>query len=217
MQFFWNLLELSDSVEQFYLAKQQGELEWIRGAIGWWRNHDDKTIPAPVLAVQQLMAQKDLVWQFWVNGQLNYFTKAGPREKGKGERCKHWGVILFWTSLLLAVILGGCEVWHTLHATPGPEHEGLPPEEAALVFAISMLLTGAAIAVAYGEKMAFSEHSRQYGATSNLFRHYASQLTAGPLTPEEIELFRTLGKEALWENGDWLLLHRDRPLEIVVP
>ena len=31
------------------------------------------------------------------------------------------------------------------------------------------------------------------------------------------EYLRTLGREALQENGDWLLLHRDRPLEVVVP
>ena len=28
------------------------------------------------------------------------------------------------------------------------------------------------------------------------------------------ELLRELGKEALIENGDWVLLHRERPIDI---
>jgi hypothetical protein len=100
---------------------------------------------------------------------------------------------------------------------PAEAQLGLAHEESVLIFAIAMLLAGAAIAVAYGEKMAFSEHTRQYAATRVLFDEYDRQLTAGPLLPREVALFRTLGKEALQENGDWLLLHRDRPLEVVVP
>jgi hypothetical protein len=216
VQFFWDLLGLEDRVEDFYLRKQQGELEWIRRAIAWWRERDEKAIPASEITAEKLAAQKDLVRRFWVLGQLDYFTNAGPHEKRTGKRCKRWGIILFWTSLGLAVILGGCEFWHLVQAPP-ETHLGLPHEESVLIFAIAMLLAGAAIAVAYGEKMAFSEHTRQYAATRILFHHYSRQLAAGPLTPAEIELFRTLGKEALQENGDWLLLHRDRPLEVIVP
>jgi hypothetical protein len=87
----------------------------------------------------------------------------------------------------------------------------------ALVLAISLLVVGAAIMLAYGEKMAFSEHTRRYWGTSILFRNADAQLADGALTPADEEIFRTLGKEALQENGDWLLLHRDRPLEVVVP
>jgi hypothetical protein len=216
VQFFWNLLGLFDPVEQFYLGKQQGELEWIRGALGWWRERDEKAIPASEFTAEQLTARKELVRQRWVQGQLDYFTNAGPRERRRGQRCKLWGSILFWTSFGLAVILGGCEVWHVVQASP-ESHRGLHAEESVLIFGISMLITVAAIAVAYGEKMAFAEHTRQYGATSILFQSYARQLTSGSLTPAEVELLRTLGKEALQENGDWLLLHRDRPLEVIVP
>jgi hypothetical protein len=80
-----------------------------------------------------------------------------------------------------------------------------------------MFLVAAAVMVAYGEKMAFSEHTRQYQGTSHVFRAADKRITDGPLTPAEAEQFRNLGKEALQENGDWLLIHRDRPLEIIVP
>jgi hypothetical protein len=216
VQFFWNLLGLQDPVEEYYLRKQKGELDWIRRAIAWWRERDTRAIPAPELTAEHWAAQKDLVRRLWVQSQLDYFTKAERCEERKGKRCKRWGVILFWMSFGLAVILGGCEVWHLMQA-PAEAQPGLPFEESVLIFAIAMLLAGAAIAVAYGEKMAFAEHTREYAATRILFEHCSGHLTPGPLTPEEKKLFRTLGKEALRENGDWLLLHRDRPLEVIVP
>ena len=124
--------------------------------------------------------------------------------------------ILFWTSFGLALILGATQTEHIMHVSTDT-HSKPSPLESALIFAIAMFLTGAAIVIAYGEKMAFSEHTRQSAATRVLFHRHALLLKDGPLTPADIDIFRTLGKEALQENGDWLLLHRDRPLEIVVP
>ena len=93
VQFFWNLLGLNDRVEENYLRKQQGELEWIRCAIAWWHDHDEKTIPAVELSAEQRTAQKELVCRCWVQGQLDYFTKAAPREDRRGRRCKRWGAV----------------------------------------------------------------------------------------------------------------------------
>jgi hypothetical protein len=223
VQFFWNVLGLPDSVEENYLKKQQGELDWIRRAIRWWDGHDQKVVAASPPSVEQLKDRKSLVRRRWVQAQYHYFAEvAGPREELKGRHCKKWGAMLFWTSLALSVAVGAWEVVNVLRpiaerGQPAVHHMGPNPIEQALFIAISMLLVGAAIMVAYGEKMAFSEHTRQYWGTSMLFRKADAQLTDGNLTLAETELFRTLGKEALQENGDWLLLHRDRPLEIIVP
>jgi hypothetical protein len=213
VQFFWDLLRLPDSVEEYYLRKQQGELEWIRAAIGWWRERDAKVIAAAEPSAAQLTAQKELVRRRWVMGQLDYFTNAGPREKSRGQRCKRCGAILFWTSLVLALILGGWEVWQAAQM-PSEAERRLHAVESVLIFGISMLLTIAAIVVAYGEKMAFSEHVRHYSTARIIFLDCSRQLKDDSV---EIALIRNLGMEALQENGDWLLLHRDRPLEVIVP
>lgn len=123
---------------------------------------------------------------------------------------------------MLSLGLCGWESANLLRGTGHPEplaesHPGLRAGESALVFAIAVLIVGAAVTVAYGEKMAFAEHARQYGGTSLLFQIADRKLEEGPLTEEEADLFRDLGKESLQENGDWLLLHRDRPLEVIVP
>ena len=199
------------------ISASSGELAWIRGALRIWRKRDEKKIPDPELTDQMRTARKDLVRRLWVRAQLQYFAEvAGPREERWSDRCKRWGAILFWTSLVLAVILALCEVWHL--AQPPPDGQcGLPHEESILICVISILLAVAAIAVAYGDKMAFSEHARHYRAMSILFFDTDRKLTTGPLIPAETDELRKLGKEALQENGDWLLLHRDRPLEIIVP
>ena len=43
--------------------------------------------------------------------------------------------------------------------------------------------------------------------------HLTAQLTEGKLDQAAAPL-RELGQEALEENGDWVLLHREPPLEV---
>jgi len=223
VQFFWNLLGLPDLVAENYLKKQEGELDWIRHAIRWWEGRDRKVMADSPPSPEQLTAQKSLVRRRWVRAQYHYFGEvAGPREERQGRRCKKWAAILFWTSLLLSLAVGAWEVVHIVRpiteaGQSAEHHAGLDAISQILFLAISLLLVGAAILLAYDEKMAFSEHTRRYKGTSILFRNADAQLAEGVLTHAEIEVFRALGKEALQENGDWLLLHRDRPLEVVVP
>jgi hypothetical protein len=222
VQLFWNLLGLPEAVEDYYLRKQHGELDWIRRALRWWRRRDEKALEDSPSA-GQLTSHKALVRRCWVQDQFHYFAEvARPREERSAIRFKRWGALLFWASMLLALGIGAWELLDVIQASggaaaPSEVPAGLPHGEIALIVAISMFLVGAAVLVAYGEKMAFSEHTRQYGATSLLFRQADSALTDGPLTPAEVDIFRNLGREVLQENGDWLLLHRDRPLEVIVP
>jgi hypothetical protein len=216
VQFFWNLLGLPDPIEEFYLQKQQGELEWIRCAIRWWRQRDEKTIPDSPASPEQLTARTSLVRRRWVDAQFDYFAKtAGPREQQRSRRCKQWGAIFFWTSLALSGLIGACEVWIIIK--PHAYHQSLHHVEEGLFLATGMVLVSAALVIAYGEKMAFAEHARHYAGTSILFLKAKNESKDGTLTAQERESFRTLGKAALQENGDWLLLHRDRPLEVIVP
>jgi hypothetical protein len=224
VQFFWSLLGLRDNVEDCYLPNQQGELDWICRALRCWRERDEKSMANPPLSPEQLKAHKDLACRRWIKDQFHYFAEiAGPREERKGKRCKRCGAILLWLSLVFAFGLGGWEASDFIRARMGtlPTADAGPhlhDGENALVVAIGVLLVGAAAVIAYGEKMAFAEHARQYAATGVLFRNAFDQLTDAPLAPAEaMKLFRELGEDALRENGDWLLLHRDRPLEVIVP
>lgn len=216
VQLFWNILGLDDRIEDHYLHKQQDELEWIRRTIACWREHDRKTLSGDALRTEQMVARKALVCRSWIKGQIKYYRELGWRERKKCHGWKRLGAMLLWSGVVLSGTLGACEIWYGMEP-PSESHEGLTLLQSLLVFAVSMFLTGAAVCVAYSEKMGFAEHARQYDVAHNLYCRHDRHLDAGPLNPDEIEHFRTLGKASLQENGDWLLFHRDRPLEIIVP
>jgi hypothetical protein len=58
---------------------------------------------------------------------------------------------------------------------------------------------------------------KQYRRMGDLFQHAASRLDEcidKQDAPKTYRLLIELGKEALIEHGDWLFLHRERPLEV---
>jgi hypothetical protein len=217
VQFFWSLLGLTDPVDKYYLHKQEGELEWIRRTLRFWHDRDQISIPDVDLTAEKKMDLKNLVRRLWVQSQLDYFKdNAGPREKRRSDRSKRWGAILLGVSLVFSLFLAFNEFQYWVK--PPIETElGLPHKEAIFIFFLGILLTGAALVIAYGEKMAFLEHVRQYDVASKRFADSEKKLSMGPVTEEEVKELKDLGKDALQENGDWLLLHRDRPLEVIVP
>src|SRR5207253_77201 len=86
-----------------------------------------------------------------------------------------------------------------------------------LALGITMPAVIGALLHGYAEKQALSEHVKQYDRMSVLFAN-AKQRLGEALQGERLHearlLLRELGREALAENGDWVLLHRQRPLEI---
>jgi hypothetical protein len=58
--------------------------------------------------------------------------------------------------------------------------------------------------------MGLEQEIRQYNRTNKIF-HQARKRIKDCKNPENI-IFE-LGKEALRENGDWLMLHRDRKID----
>jgi hypothetical protein len=212
VQVFWTLLGLQDPIERVYLYKQRGELEWIRRVLAWWRLEDETRFPRHGQSTVGQAKLKSLVLRRWIDGQREYFSRSAKRQRRRSQLCKRAGLAFLILSLVAAAGLGLYEG----AALRQPGH-GLLPQQSILILVLAMFLSLAALAVAYGEKMAFSEHARQYAATSQLFDGAKKEIQAGPLTEGDLTRFRHLGEEALRENGDWLLIHRDRPLEVIVP
>ena len=64
------------------------------------------------------------------------------------------------------------------------------------------------------ERRGYAEHERRYAHMAHLFDWALGELT-GKVVPDKaqtLEILREVGREALAENGDWLILHRERPL-----
>ena len=69
----------------------------------------------------------------------------------------------------------------------------------------------------YVNAMSFGEESKQYQRMSDLFFKGEKLISTGIKQnnwKHVKELILELGKEALTENGDWLLTKRSRPIEL---
>ena len=68
----------------------------------------------------------------------------------------------------------------------------------------------------YAERMAFAPQAKRYRWMAELFTRTEARLHAAIAahnTGDAQQLIRELGSEALEENGDWVLMHRERPPE----
>jgi hypothetical protein len=220
IQFFWRVAGLPDAVVDHYLRKQRGELEWIRNALRAWdaesmRHHAREEQAPPVSARLAFVAKN------WVAEQRNYYAKRARREHAKLESEEHKVELLVKCSvglaLLLALVLTVPLFVHVhaleavMHAVENPLTHGL------IMVAIVTLAVTAGLRHGFDEQMAYSEHAKQFGRMSGLFdsaeRHLANLLKSGE-HQHAAELLKEVGAEALEENGDWVLLHRERPLEV---
>jgi hypothetical protein len=212
VQFFWHAIGLPDAVEDSYLQKQRGELEWIRCALGTWRWQRGKKCEA-AKRPELRPANLPLIRHAWLEGQRDWFRRAMKRERTRANRYRMAGRIVFWTSvgcaLLLAVALASQAAGIAVDA------RSLVEPMLAIIGTLTVL---AATAIAWGEKMAFAEHANQYRTMANLFSQAVERFNAATATEEGCRRFiRELGREALTENGDWLLMHRERHLELPIP
>ena len=211
VQFYWSLAGINETVAEYYLGKHRSELDWIRNAFRTWG--------IPVAAPAQVPPQLDLVMEWWVHKQKVYF---GTRRDAKKHKRSHRRVryLLFFAGGMAALIILASLlrlVWVSMRDNwmlwLGKEG----PVQAAGITLITLALVGAGLLEHYDDKMAFSEHAKQYGRMRTLFA-WSEGLIESALKqgrPKRAQaLIRDLGIAALEENGDWVLLHRERPLEV---
>jgi len=217
LQIFWTLGGVKQRVADHYLSKQKTELDWIRQAIRSWSEPLTDFTVTPDLA---------LVREHWIEGQRNFFETAARKNAKRHEsELLRTQVLLF---ALVAIAAGAVATvlyawfsrlkefpnppdWFTLHVFPGLELHPL------LVIVMAMLPAVAGAMAAYSLKMAFSEQRKQYERMYRLYRRAAERLDEAiqqGCEAKALEIVTTLGEEALTENGDWVLLHRERKIEM---
>jgi hypothetical protein len=220
IQFFWQLAGIPERVVDHYLRKQRGALEWIRNALRAW---DTELLACPPESMAGTQARDRLVavTEHWVSEQRNYFASKARREQATLEAEEHGIERLVRASVALALVLAvvlTAPLLVPFHVLEAIKHWVEDPWVHGLVMVtIVTLAVIAGLRHAYNQQMARSEHAKQFGRMSELFdtahRHLSAQLANGNLA-QATALLRELGEEALEENGDWVLLHRERPLEV---
>ena len=164
--------------------------------------------PTTIFLVPVLLTGGALIW--W-----------GVQEREARVRAfRHAHISGLWTGL---TVLGGLAVFVLLLIFWRVLTRSLHPPAPTWVF-VTMGLAGLISGVLhlYADKMAFAQHAKEYERLHVVYKLAQERFTdlaeAAELSAAQRrrvrDLLLDLGKEALTENGDWTLLHRERPLEV---
>lgn len=174
-------------------------MDWIRHAI---RNVTVNT------AASTNEANIDWVKQRWLTDQRKFFLSGGS-SAAKQQKLHNWKLIsrsLFWR--------GHC-YYSSLVTLAIYQLTCRQPSWLSLLAAILFLL--AAVCRNHANLMAYEEDANRYQKMGSLFERAIQLLEQHQKEGEILSARNTLqaiGKEALAENGEWLLLHRQRKFEI---
>ncbi|RZD15274.1 MAG: hypothetical protein EVJ47_03110 [Candidatus Acidulodesulfobacterium ferriphilum] len=186
--FFLRFAGLHEDAADNYLSKQAEELQWVREAMR------SANVIKPKIKPDFEMVQKD-----WINGQIKYYTGAKARDQKKLTTIRTITIILLllgFISAVLALIKGLTGI--------------LPPLN--LLIAMTALMPAyAAILETYSVRMGFTEHIKEYSRMQGIFERANKLLKNSKDVESRQRIFLMLGREALRENADWLLLHRKLP------
>jgi hypothetical protein len=217
VQFFWCLAGIGDSVALHYLRKQKSELDWIRNSMRVANLLCDIQSQDRPLALTKAHPNEryHLILKNWVDDQATYFTRSSARDQQKLESHERWIRRLFATGTGLNVLVLLLQVLNLVVLYP--DWISAVPIVDLVIFFMSLALVLAALREHFTSRMAYSEQIKQYQRMSYLFKLASHHLKVAlqQAQPQEAErVILELGKEALEENGDWVLLHRTRPISV---
>lgn len=196
VQLFYCLSGIDTNVADYYMRKHKSELAWIRSAIRTLYYGEDRR-----------KLRLDLVEEHWIKDQSEYFLRKSPENEKQYKRHEHIAQAVFILGILIAVAVCVIEafVWRE---SIGHEHKSF------IIILMEMLPATAAALTGYAYRMGLDQQIKQYAHMGELFGRAQKAVVSQNISTERDfqTLVEELGKEALAENGDWVLLHRDRPI-----
>ena len=208
VQYYWKESRIQASVANSYLLEQRDGLEWIRQAI----RTNELSIDFNLLQNPTNISTFQSVRKSWIEDQRKYFIRSTDRDE---NLCKAWSTrasTLFISGISVVILIAIFKSFLVEHFNDMGE---TITQYASLSY--GLLFAFAGLIKVYQETKAFSEQSKSY-RRGGLLMQRASQRLEAAIINQNIDdaqqiIFET-GCEALDENGDWLLLHRDRPVEV---
>ncbi|MEI8135298.1 MAG: hypothetical protein WCH46_09555 [bacterium] len=208
IQFYWKQIGIRFSVANYYLGDQHSELDWIRHALRIWSlpfTEDSKKL---IETETNTEADRwNLLMEDWVKSQHHYFVRSSKKETNKVKKLNLWARIALILGFLLIAfnMIYQYFIGHTPLLT--------------FLYISSVTPIAAGLFYGYSEKRALADHVKQYERMATLFAKAETRLLK-LITESNFEEARNLvfdlGKEALKENGRWVLTHRERPIEFPI-
>lgn len=205
VQIYWRIAELPDCVADHYLRHFRGELDWIRHATrSAFLMSGGHTVDEPRPLVQDAELLR-FVQRDWLRDQYHYFEKKAPVNTELEISFETVTRLAF----LAAVLVAAYHLWFHLR-TDHMSH--------GLVLGTFACLVVAALVEEFGEFQAYALLSRKYGWMINLYGSAIDRIDecfeAGPAVGDLHQIRTVLfdvGCEALTENAEWVVQHRQRP------
>lgn len=217
VQIAWQWAGLTDAVADHYLRHFRGDLDWIRlAARNCFLVSGGSTADVPPADDGESLGRLRQVCERWIEDQRKFFAKRGPWNEGQELVFQLATRYLFRLAVLVAVVLVVIQFFSraTGHeAGPDAGHGMSATLHHGLIVALFCALVLSALIEDYAEYAAYAIHSRKYHWMAGLYATARDQLDvaldAGDVAKARLLLWE-LGKEALAENADWVVEHRDR-------
>ncbi|MCB1090305.1 MAG: hypothetical protein KDL87_02160, partial [Verrucomicrobiae bacterium] len=208
---FWKLAGLPQTAADYYLRSYRSQLDWIRAALRSWTvqsgEHDCRHA-CPVEGPPDA-ATLDQIRERWMADQQGFFAKNKVRDHHRAHTCHWWAWGFLSVSLAATLIQSGRLWWAYRHHDHQVGHDGTTH---AFIMIIAMGGVLAGLCHEYLEKRLFEKQSRSYASMDALYQTALNRFDAlraeGDATAIQ-SLLRELGREALAENADWVIYHRE--------
>jgi hypothetical protein len=182
-----------------FLQKQDVELGWIR--------HVMRSANLGARAGES-GCDAGLAWVIgeWVgtgvaDGQLGYYRQRAMEREGTYRRTEALGRASLAISLLCALLL----------LLLGARMPAVLTSSVLLTMGLAALFAG--VREAYSHKLADKELIKQYRFMARIFAGAAQRLATARTVEQKRNVLEALGQAALEEHAEWILVHRERPLE----
>ena len=207
VQFFWRVAGLRDCPADHYLRDQRDELEWLRQAVRALDLPSKVSAPAtnPALGIQIAVTA-------WVKDQSIYFLNSATKQAAKADKFSRQSGRWFFAAICMVMF---AVIFHAASNAWFPDiNELIIP---SLPVFYGLLFAGSGVIKLYENIMAYQEQANRYRKMAAHFglcnQRLEQALAIGDLAAAQ-SLLLMIGRQALMENAEWLLLHRQRPIEM---
>lgn len=204
VQFYWVAAGVtagrtSKFAHDNFLQAQDVELGWIRHVMRYTGRLGD--IAAPSRAGLEFATQEWVGTPHPGGGQLAYYERKAVERAGLWRRTQLISMVCLWTGVSVALLLA-----ISAHRMP-------PGWKDLLIALMGILPLAAAVREAYAQKRAEKELIKQYQFMARIFGNARRRLGTADSDARRRQILKALGDAALEEHAEWILIHRDRPLE----
>jgi hypothetical protein len=205
VQLYWNLAgvvekEWAGFAYDNFLLKQDVDLGWIRHVMRQASMHrkrgvspDERWLP---WVVEQWIGQRSNG-----SGQLAYYSRKEIMNASRFRRTQLLGTMCLWFGIGIALLL------FLTHSVSTEDQRN------TLLVLMGVLPLIAGVWDAYSHKKAEKELIKQYGFMGRIFTKARRLVDKTPEPAFQRRVLKALGQAAMDEGAEWLLIHRERPLE----